>query len=535
MFKREPKVLSFKKTAGNISFLTALLSINSVSVFASAPTPNTVPPKEAVAVPAKANVLGSGNGTVLPPKLAKIFGGDQDDVLSSMLVDAQGNAYFIGETKSFFDKTYWDIFVVKMKPDGTLAWSKTFGTNEEDGVKGYIDGKHGGPARMAALGPDGSLYVAGRSAIKGRKEPHGAVLFKVTPTGNLAWSQVWRPHWNPQMHGQAWGSVVAVSGNKVYLAGSTGAGQTTEEGMIFLASFDAATGQQKSILAVDPNPMVNDRVFSIVAHGNHITLAGWNGKTNRGQLSQFSDNGTKLTHDWTKRVPLSSTGSTLCDIERDSQGNFYLAGDIHGAGTNIEIIKLGPDYSFKWSRRYNTGASGDKNNTRTVRVIGDKVIVGGRIGYMGTQTDADRMFGDSLVLVYSTEGVLLKELYHFTGTANDVVAMDAVTSVGSFGKSLYLGGNIWPYGKNHVGQWRDATTFNVKRISTEGTAGEYLFDDVGVAKTLDLSSVAAKPGSSFESLAWKDVLPQMFIGTPLEASAKGRQTQFNFFIFDGIL
>ena len=81
---------------------------------------------------------------------------------------------------------------------------------------------------------------------------------------------------------------------------------------------------------------------------------------------------------------------------------------------------------------------------------------------------------------------------------------------------------------NHVGRWRNASSFNVKRISTEGTAGEYVFDDVGVAKIVDLSAVAAEPGSSFDTLAWKDVLPQMFIGTPVEAGAKGRQTQFYF-------
>ena len=40
---------------------------------------------------------------------------------------------------------------------------------------------------------------------RSRASGTGAILFKVTSTGDLAWSQVWRPHWNPQMNGEAWG------------------------------------------------------------------------------------------------------------------------------------------------------------------------------------------------------------------------------------------------------------------------------------------------------------------------------------------
>ena len=37
-------------------------------------------------------------------------------------------------------------------------------------------------------------------------------------------------------------------------------------------------------------------------------------------------------------------------------------------------------------------------------------------------------------------------------------------------------------------RWRNASSFNVKRISTEGTAGEYVLDDVGVAKIVIIGS-----------------------------------------------
>ena len=472
----------------------------------------------------------------LAPALARVFGGPQDDVLSSMVVDASGAAYFVGETKSFFDKTYNDVLVVKLDPSGTVAWAHTYGTPDDDRAKGYIDGKHGASARMAALGPDGSLYVATGSMVKGRRDPWAAVLFKVTPAGELAWSKVWRPGWDNMAKFGATGSTVSVAGNRVYLAGMTGAGQTSEEGFSFLASFDARSGEQKGLVAFDPSPGSNDRVFSIHADAKSVVMAGWNGKTNRGQLTRFSVEKDVLKLEWSKTVPLASTGSTLCDIDRDAAGNLYLAADIHGSGTFVQIFKLGPDGSFLWGRRYNPGASNDKNNTRTLRVLGDKLVVGGRVGLTGTQTHADRQFGDSLLLIYDLDGKLLSEHYHFTGTAQDVVAMDAVTSVGAVGKKLYVAGYLWPYAKNHVGEWRDPAGYAVNHPSAEDSAADLLLDDVE-PEVLDLSGIAARDASQVPSLRWKDVTAALSNGTPQEQTAAehGQQTQFYLFVFDGLL
>lgn len=503
-------------------FLPSMTAVMmAVSAFASPlqaaePAPKAIPPLQA--------------------DLARVFGGPQDDLLSSMVVDSKGAAYFIGETKSFIDKTYNDVLIVKLGPDGALLWARTYGTPDDDRARAYIDGKHGASARMAAIGPDGSVYVAAGSMVSGRREPWAALLFKVSPTGELSWSKVWRPGWDNMAKFQATGSTVAVAGGRVYLAGMTGAGQTSEEGQSFLASFDAATGDQKGVVAFDPYPGVNDRVFSAHADAKSVVLAGWNGKTNRGQLTRFATEGDKLTLEWSKTIPFSSTGSTACDVDRDAQGNLYIAGDIHGTGTNIEVLKLGPDASFKWARRYNPGASNDKNNTRTVRVLGDKVVVAGRVGLMGTQTHADRNYGDSLVLTYGLDGKLLSEHYHFTGTANDVVAMDGATTIGAFGKKLYVAGYIWPYAKNHVGEWRDPNGYTVNHPAADAPASDFTLVDVKPV-VLDLGKAAARNGSELKSLVWNDVTASVTIGTPKQQTdaAHGQQTQFYLFTFGGLL
>jgi hypothetical protein len=467
----------------------------------------------------------------LEPALARMFGGDKDDILSSMVVDPSGAAYFVGESKSFYDTTYADTLVVKLNPDGSLAWARTYGHPDTDKPPNYVDGPHGGPARMAALGPDGSLYVTTSSSVMRRRDPAASLLFKVSPAGELVWSKVWRPAWENQGRHEANGATVAVAGDRVYVAGIGGLA-----GAAFLASYDAATGEQKAVAAFDPYAGYNDRVFAALADEKGVYLAGWNGKKNRGQLTRFSTAGDKLAVEWSKSIPQETLGSTLCDLDRDADGNLYVASDVHGASNYVQVYKLGADGSFKWGRRYNAGANNDRNNTRTVRVVGKRLFVGGRVGLQGTQTHADNKFGDSLLLAYDLDGKLLSERYHFTGTATDVVAMDAVTSIGAAGGKLYVGGYIWPYGKNHVGEWRDPNGFTVSHPSGDDPPGSFLVDDVEPALT-DLGARPPKDGSEFKSLKWKDVTAAVNIGTPKEQSETehAHQTQFYLFVFDGQL
>ena len=507
------------------ALLLAALGASTAVSPAAAQTPGTP-----AAAPAKAIAP-------LTPVVARVLGGEQDDLASSLLVAPDGATYLVGETKSFSDKTYGDLLVTKLAPDGSLAWARTFGGAADERLPAYLDGRHGGASRAAALGPDGSVYVVGRSQATGSKEPWAAVVLKVTAAGELAWSKVWRPDWANMAKNAASASAVTVAGDRVYVVGSTGAGQTGEEGMVFLASYDAASGEPKGVVAVDPSPTYNDRAFSVVADAasHAVWVSGWNGKTNRGALTRFSTDGDKLALAWTRRVPLANTGSTVCDLDRDAQGNLYLAADVHGASNWIELAKLTADGGFVWARRYNAGATGDVNNTRTVRVLGGKLVVGGRVGLGGTQTHADRKFGDSLLLVYGLDGALERELYHFTGTAQDVVAMDAVTSVGARGKTLYAAGYLWPYAQNHVGEWRDPNGYAVSHPSGDGNASDWQLDDVAGVKTLDLAKALPKAGASLTGLAWKDVTAAVGIGTPKEQSTKGHQTQLYLFAFDGLL
>ncbi|MFN8424238.1 MAG: hypothetical protein U0470_12965 [Anaerolineae bacterium] len=93
---------------------------------------------------------------------AGYLGGGADDDAKGMALDDAGAAYLTGDTRSVDfpvkigpDLTYnggTDAYVVKINPDGrSLAWA------------GYLGGDDDEQGQAVALGPDGRLYVAGRT------------------------------------------------------------------------------------------------------------------------------------------------------------------------------------------------------------------------------------------------------------------------------------------------------------------------------------------------------------------------------------
>jgi hypothetical protein len=464
------------------------------------------------------------------PTVSKVIGGKGDDWASSMAVDAAGNTVVAGQGKSFGDTFSTNMMVVKMSPAGEILWAKEFGSKAgADWSKNYIDGETGGPSRTMAMGSDGAVYVGGGAAYAGNKEPAAASLFKLSPNGDLVWSKVWKPHWQNQMTGAAQITAVTFVGGNVYATG-----MTAGESQIFVAMFNAADGALKDLIAFDPAPTVNDRTFSIVADkkGANVWVGGWNGKTARGQLAKLNSDGKKLALTWVKEMPVSGRGSTICDLDLDASGNLYLAGDIHGASTWLELIKISGDGDFIWGKRYNAGGKYDRNNARIVRVIDNVVYLGGRVAY-GDNTNADYFFGDSLLLSFGLDGALKNERYHFTGTQQAVLAMDHLTGIAKHGKGLVLTGWIYPYKMHVSGEWRNPNDYKFAHPIADIPAGEFATPAIANVTTTNLANVAPKNGSDV-GLALADIKAAMTIGSPVEMSAVPGKTQFYFMRFDSL-
>lgn len=124
----------------------------------------------------------------------RAFGSPQAETLAAVAADAQGNVYFAGTTAGAIDLGQGplpfaggtDMLLVKLDPEGKVAWAKTFGGAGNDGL------------RAVAVDPAGNVIVAG--GIGGGDVDLGcgavpytsgvdAVVAKLDPGGACVWSK----------------------------------------------------------------------------------------------------------------------------------------------------------------------------------------------------------------------------------------------------------------------------------------------------------------------------------------------------------
>src|SRR5438132_2913965 len=122
-------------------------------------------------------LLGVPPGPTLA--LQQTWGGTNFDLGAGVALAGDGSIYLAGSTASFGAGDE-DIFLVKFAADGSLVWQRTFGTGEVQPNLAADEFASG-----VAVGPDGSVYVAGDSA-----DTH-ALLVKFSPDGNLIWQTTW--------------------------------------------------------------------------------------------------------------------------------------------------------------------------------------------------------------------------------------------------------------------------------------------------------------------------------------------------------
>ncbi|MEO0211311.1 MAG: hypothetical protein ABIN66_05580, partial [candidate division WOR-3 bacterium] len=135
------------------------------------------------AVTGRTSSFGAGGSDILVLKLnpdgslawAKTFGGSSEDAAYAMLQSSDGGYLVVGYTQSF-GVEYVDILVLKLNPDGSLAWARTFGGNLGDYAQSVIQTQDGGYA------------VAGYTASFGAGNSDVLVL-KLNSDGSLAWAR----------------------------------------------------------------------------------------------------------------------------------------------------------------------------------------------------------------------------------------------------------------------------------------------------------------------------------------------------------
>ena len=155
------------------------------------------------------NDAGAGHSDMLIMKFAsdgsllwqQTYGGPINEIARDVAVAPDGGVYVAGEGNSFFAN---DAVLLRYAPDGTLVWQRDW---HEGTIQDLTDGE------AVAVGPDGSVYLAGFAGITGVGQH--IFLVKFTSDGSVVWEST--------SGGAAEsGLAVAIAPNgNIYVTGST--------------------------------------------------------------------------------------------------------------------------------------------------------------------------------------------------------------------------------------------------------------------------------------------------------------------------
>ena len=116
----------------------------------------------------------SPNGTV---EWQKTYGGDYSDWVDSIWQTRDGGYIVAGGTESF-GGGYADIWVLKLSPDGTVEWQKTYGGDGSDSADSIQQTRDGGYIVAGSTESFGGVY-------------NDAWVLKLMPDGTIEWQKTY--------------------------------------------------------------------------------------------------------------------------------------------------------------------------------------------------------------------------------------------------------------------------------------------------------------------------------------------------------
>ncbi|MCB9895997.1 MAG: PQQ-like beta-propeller repeat protein [Planctomycetes bacterium] len=406
------------------------------------------------------NLQGRGRGETKffshgATALHKLFGSEKtDEMLSGAVGGPDGSIYFTGEATQIADKFSTDIFWGKVNADGTLAWAQLWnGKYMDRSPDSGQNAETGGTSGSLAVDAEGNLYLCGETSPASYNSNFAALVIKVDgKTGQPLWEQQWRPEWATSLIARQSAAAYAltVRDGTVYVTGVTAG-----DAEVVLLQLNAADGTLKSQFSFDPTPGSNDRGYTIVAHEGAVSIGGLaNGQA---FVARIDLSGDKPKVAWSKLLDMGRGSNVNC-LDTDNEGNLYASCDRRGATTFFSAVRINKDGSFAWGKTC-TGTAGDRNNTHLVRVIGDTVYVGGRLGASGL---FDTASGDGLLLALNTaDGAEKWTAFYYTGTGPDEAGEHRIKGVAISGDTLTVVGQGYTGSRNgerYWGYWYNGVT-----------------------------------------------------------------------------
>ena len=375
-----------------------------------------------------------------------------------MVADSAGNMFFAGNGKYLSSDTYYyDIFVGRINADGSAGWKNVYHSKFNDRMPDPSQNdESGGSANAICMDSQGFLYITG-SVGNGSNSADLSLIMKIDPKDG---SEVWRKYWfadtsRLKFTDSSEAYAIDAADGMVFITGQ-GKDQSSNIQGVFVSAFSASDGSHVWSRIINPNGNnYNDRGYAIKADGKgSLIVAGWQGEnTGSPFLAKLGNIKSKPTLEWAMNFNMG-TGSNFNGIDVDSSGTIYLSADRRGATTYFSVIKVSPDGKQVRGTTI-PGTAGGNNNAKVVKVIGDAVYAGGRIGTAGLDTG----LGDGMLAKFSTADLSLKwAALYYTGTGPKEVCGNHIKGIAASGNDLLLYGEVYTGNANnfrYYGYWYD--------------------------------------------------------------------------------
>ena len=351
------------------------------------------------------------------------FGTRLYDEPTGIATDANGNVYVSGWTTGVLEGSGFignDAFIRSYDRDGSVRWTRQFGTDGSDVAVGI------------ASDADGNVYVSGYTSGVLEGEHLGgfdAFVRSYDSRGNLRWTRQFGTGSNDEA------SAIATDANgNVYVSGFT-RGDLERRNLggrdAFVRSYDSrGTLRWTRQFGTD----AEDEATGIATDANgNVYVAGWTtgalAGSNLGSLDAFVrsyDRNGSLR--WTRQFG-TGTLDMATGIATDAGGNVYAIGDTRGAlegehlgGVDAFVRSYDRNGSLRWTRQFGTGSA---EHARGIAIdLNGNVYAAGQTG--GDLEGSNLGSYDAFVRSYDRDGTLrwtrqfgTSEFDTATGVASD--------------------------------------------------------------------------------------------------------------------
>lgn len=353
------------------------------------------------------NVTWGNSASVFP----RTYGGALTDFAMAVLA-AKDGGYLLGGISQSLGKGGGDAWVVKTSANGTVLWSKNYGSAVEDRVNsivqtpdggyilaGYINGGQGDAwlMKIDSLGntvweknygvpgddsflkirqvSDGSYLVIGYTYLSDYTTGNwfdGRVV-KIAPDGSIIWSTTMGAD-----GGDYTTNFVEIPGNGYYVSGLYGSNFANDYDL-WLLKLDLSGKVQWSKTYGNQSEERTGGGMVLTADGN-IMFSGYRTTVN-GQTGLLIKVDTSGTQQWIKEYP--SVAGNLLSMQRLSDNTIVAGGYSYLSGFNQQgvLMKVNSGGEALWTKLY--GGSGGESIAELQVTKDQKLVTGGYTSSIG--------------------------------------------------------------------------------------------------------------------------------------------------------